>query len=258
MVERKVEGPVARIVLSRPEVGNAFDPATIDAMVGHFRALNQDPSVRVAVLSGEGKHFCLGADLSWMRASANQKKSQNHRDALALHALMLAAYRFEKPLIARVQGGVYGGGVGLAACADVVVAAQDAAFCLSETKLGLVPAVIAPFLLRKLGASRTRAMGLSARTFTATQAQAWGLVHEVVPAEGLDAAVDAWASDFLAGSTEAHQNFKGLLWNIDAKNISMSKAKTTRAIVRAKSSKDGREGMSAFLEKRDPAWRVKR
>lgn len=255
-VVSKIQDGIARVELARPDVGNAFTLEMIRELITVLRAHEADPKVRVVALSGQGKHFCLGADLGWMKDSAKQKKKQNYADALAWHDLMLTAHRLAKPLVAKVHGGAFGGGVGLAACADVVVAAADATFSLSEVRLGLVPAVIAPFVGRKIGASWLRAWGLSARRLGAIEAARLGLVHEAVPAEQLDATVGRWLADLGEGSPAAMQNFKALLWQIDNKNISMAKAKTTRAIVRARTSKEGQEGLAAFLEKRKPSWKA--
>lgn len=248
------ESEVAHVELHRPEVGNAFNPDMIREITVVARELAADRNVRAVVLQGAGKHFCSGGDLKWMQESVHYKKRKNIEDALALHEMYMTLYRFPKPWVVRLHGSVFGGGVGLAACADVALADDKTTFCLSETKLGLLPAVVGPFVLRKIGLSRFRALGLSAKPFSAHEAYAFGLVHGVCSEKELPSMVHEWVSTLLKNGPEAMANFKQLVWHMEAKPIPLMKAKTTRAIAKARASKEGQEGLKAFFEKRSPSW----
>ncbi|MBI4161035.1 MAG: enoyl-CoA hydratase/isomerase family protein [Acidobacteria bacterium] len=241
--------------LDRPEVHNAFDAALIRELNETLRGLAAEPGLRVLVLSGAGPNFCAGADLHWMRESIRYTKKENEADALRLHRMLRRLYEFPRPTIARVQGGVFGGGVGLVSCCDVAVAAEDATLCLSETRLGILPAVISPFVIRKIGPAGLRAWGLSAKRMTAAEAFRIGLVNEVVPESRLDAAVAEWTGRFLENGPEAMALLKRLTTEVEGAPLGLAASKTGRAIARARAGKEGQEGMLAFLEKRPPSWR---
>jgi methylglutaconyl-CoA hydratase len=184
------EGPVVRVWLNRPEVRNAFNDAVIAELTALFTKLGADASLRAIVLGGQGKAFCAGADLSWMRAMADYSWEQNRADAQALADMLWAVYRCPVPVVGRVQGDCYAGGVGLAAVCDVLVASEAASFCLSEARLGLLPGTISPYVVRALGEQASRRYFVTAERFSAAQAQAMGFVHEVCSDQTLDAKVD--------------------------------------------------------------------
>ncbi len=248
-------GSWVELRLCRPELHNAFDPAMIAELTRSLQELSEDLSLRLLVLAGEGKNFCAGADLNWMRESAGYTSKRNEEEALRLHRMFQALHEFPRPTLARVQGAVFGGGVGLVACCDAAVAAADAVFCLSEVRLGILPAVIGPFLIRKIGVGNYRAYGLSAKPIPAAEALRIGLAQEVVPLERLDAAVQEWVDRFLGNGPEAMARLKSLIAEIEFLPTAEAAGKTARAIARARAGKEGQEGLKAFLDKGRPAWR---
>ncbi len=247
---------VATLSLNRPDLHNAFDDALILRLTEAIRAAAQDPSVRVLVLRGEGPSFSAGGDLNWMRRMAGYGEEQNLADARALADLMQALDTCPKPTVARVHGSAFAGGVGLVACCDIAIAVPQAQFAVTEVRLGLIPAVISPYLVRAMGARQARRWFLTAARFDAAQAQAMGLVHAVVEPEALDAAIAAEIAALLAGGPEALANCKDLIATvappIDAGLIDA----TAQRIARRRASAEGKEGVGAFLEKRKPAWRA--
>ena len=251
----KREGARARVVLARPEVRNAFDAALIARLHDTFTALSDDPSVRVIVLEGEGKTFCGGADVNWMRGSLELSEAENVRDAEAMSDMYRAIDRCAKPVIARVHGAALGGGAGLCAVADAVVAEEDAVFGFTETKLGIIPAVISPFVLAKIGVSHARRLFLTGERFGALRAQAIGLVHEVVHADALDGTVDAIANELATAGPSAIAAAKALIPAVRAASYDETRAITARAIAKQRTSEEGQEGLRAFLERREPEWR---
>jgi methylglutaconyl-CoA hydratase len=252
----RIEGPVARVFLNRPEVRNAFNDGVIAELTDGFARLGADPSLRVVVLGGHGKAFCAGADLSWMRAMADYSWDQNRADADALARMLWTVWTCPLPVVGRVHGDCYAGGVGLAAVCDVLVAAEGAHFCLSEAKLGLLPATIGPYVVKALGEAASRRYFVTAERFSAQRAAALGLVHECVPADALDATVDGIVALLVANGPAAVKACKRLVQDVAGREISAElRAETARRIADIRASDEGREGVQAFLNKREPAWR---
>ncbi|NNM64135.1 MAG: enoyl-CoA hydratase/isomerase family protein [Burkholderiales bacterium] len=249
-------GAVATVTLARPQARNAFDAATIAALHATFIELGAELQVRVIVLAAEGTAFCAGADLNWMRSMAGYSDAENREDALQLARMLRAVAECPKPVIARVQGDAFGGGVGLVAACDLAVAAAPARFCLSEVKLGLIPATIAPYVLRAMGTRAAQRYTLTAEVFTAATAQQLGLVHEVAAdAAQLDAQVQQWCAALQAASPQALAAAKRLLADVATRHVSEALlADTAERIAQARASDDGREGIAAFLQRRKPSW----
>jgi methylglutaconyl-CoA hydratase len=248
-------GAVATLVLARPALHNAFDDALIDALTARLGALDADPDVRVVVLAAEGRSFSAGADLNWMRRMADYAEAENLADARALGALMRALAGLSKPTIARVQGSAFGGGVGLVACCDIAVAVPDAKFALTEVRLGLIPAVISPYVVRAIGERAARRYFLTAERFDAHEAHRLGLVHEVVAADALDAAVDAIVAELLKGGPAAIAASKSLIDAVAGRPVDAAVIDdTAQRIARQRAGVEGREGVTAFLDKRTPSW----
>ncbi len=248
---------VAEVWLNRPELRNAFNDSVVAELTAAFATLGADPDLRAIVLAGHGKAFCAGADLSWMRAMADYSWAQNEADATGLAQMLWTIWSCPVPVVGRVQGDCYAGGVGLAAVCDVMVAADGVHFCLSEAKLGLLPATIAPYVLRAMGEQAARRYFITAERFTAAQAQALGLVHEVVPAEALDAKVAEIVAALVANGPAAVKACKQLVKDVAGAPLSAAlRADTARRIADTRASSEGREGVQAFLLKRDPAWKA--
>jgi methylglutaconyl-CoA hydratase len=247
---------VAEVRLNRPEVRNAFNDGVIAELTAAFRSLGADPGLRAIALAGEGKAFCAGADLGWMRSMADYSWAQNHADASALAEMLWTLWSCPLPLVGRIHGDCYAGGVGLAAVCDVVVAAQGVQFCLSEAKLGLLPGTIGPYVIRAVGESAARRYFTTAERFDATRAQALGLVHEVVVAEQLDAQVAAVTDALCANGPAAVKACKQLVRDLAGRPIDAAlRDDTARRIADIRASDEGREGVQAFLHKREPSWR---
>jgi methylglutaconyl-CoA hydratase len=250
------DGAVARVFLDRPEVRNAFNDGVIAELTAAFAGFAADATLRAVVLGGHGKAFCAGADLAWMRAMADYTWEQNRADAQRLADMLFAIWSCPVPVIARVHGDCYAGGVGLAAACDIVVAVEGVQFCLSEAKLGLLPATIAPYVVRALGEQAARRFFVTAERFDAARAQALGLVHEVVPADALDAQVDALVAALVANGPAAVRACKRLVQDVAGRPIDDAlRADTARRIADVRAGAEGREGVQAFLNKRDPSWR---
>jgi len=246
---------IASVILDRPERHNAFDDGMIAEMIELLGKLEQDDGVRVLVLRAAGKSFSAGADLNWMRRMADYDLAQNQDDAMQLAELMRRLNCFPKPTIALVQGAAYGGGVGLVACCDIAIASPAASFCLSEVKLGLIPAVISPYVIEAIGARAARRFMLTAEHFDAEQACRLGLVHEVVEAQDLDAKLDSIVESLLAAGPAAQSAVKELIRMVSNKPIDDELIRDcAQRIARIRASGEAREGLSAFLEKRKPNW----
>ncbi len=253
LVER--DGPVVRLVLNRPGVRNAFNDELVEELHEWAGGLTREPGgARVVVLSGAGKVFCAGADLAWMEHTAAFTRAENVGDAQRLAAMFDALDRLPVPLIGRIHGAALGGGAGLAAVCDLVVAADDAVFGFTEVKLGLVPAVISPYVLAKIGRSAARAWFLTGARFDAARAQAIGLVHRVAHADRLDEEVQGVAAEFLSAGPEAVAAAKQLIRQVYRLDAEEAAAMTADAIATRRASLEGQEGMRAFLEKRRAAW----
>jgi methylglutaconyl-CoA hydratase len=246
---------VANLILNRPEVHNAFDDQMIAELIRVLDQLAADDKVKVLTLSARGKNFSAGADLNWMRSMAQKNYQQNLDDANELAALMHKLDTFPKPTIALVQGAAFGGAVGLVACCDMALAEQGASFCLSEVKIGLIPAVISPYVMRALGERQCRRYFLTAERFSADSALAMGLLHQVVAVGELQSQAESLITSLLQNSPAAVSAAKALLHNIYNRKISNNViAHTTQAIAEIRVSAEGQEGLTAFLEKRKPAW----
>jgi methylglutaconyl-CoA hydratase len=243
------EGPVATLTLDRPDRRNALDPALLAALADAIGAVAGD--VRVVVLTGAGSAFSAGADLEWMRASRDLPGKRNLEDAAAMAAAFDAIDACPKAVIARVNGPAIGGGAGLVACADVAVAVEGTRFAFAEARLGLLPASIAPYVVRRIGPGHARELFTSGRPFDAEEARSLGLVHHVVAAEDLDARVETLAESFLACGPEAIARNKRLLRDMTA---ALALPDLPDRIAEARASDEGQEGATAFLEKRPPRW----
>jgi methylglutaconyl-CoA hydratase len=253
-VDVAVDGPVARVFLARPAVRNAFDGATVHALREAVAAVSLREDVRVVVLGGHGPVFSAGADLEWMRTVAGFTGEQNLADARSLAALFETIDLSPKPIVARVQGAALGGGAGLVAVADIAVAAAGAQFGFTEVRLGLVPAVISPFVLRKIGASAAREVFLTGERFSADKALAMGLVHRVVPDSELDSAVDERVRELLQAAPGAVAAAKALVREVAGRRPEEVRDATASRIAERRATAEGQEGLRAFLEKRKPGW----
>ncbi|HXG42473.1 MAG TPA: enoyl-CoA hydratase-related protein [Dehalococcoidia bacterium] len=254
VVEVSREGPVARIVLCRPQVHNAFDEHLIAQLHEAFRRLATDEGVRVVVLAAEGPSFCAGADLDWMRRAASWGEEENRRDAAALAAMLRAVAECPRPVVARVHGNAFGGGVGLVAAADLAVAAAPAQFAFSEVRLGLAPATIAPHVVEKIGPGWALRLFLTGERIDAHQALRIGLLYRVVPPEELDTAVDEVVRLLLLGGPQAQAACKELVRRVARERGAQVDDYTARLIASLRSGDEGQEGVRSFLEKRRPRW----
>lgn len=250
------ERGVARIMLNRPESANALNDALLRDLKDVFHACGRDAKVRVIVLTGAGKAFCAGGDLAWMMAINNSSRSERVIGSRAVADMLYAVDTVGKPVIARVNGAAYGGGVGLVCTADAVVAAQSATFALSEVKLGLVPANIGPYIVRRMGASQARRYALSGRRFSATDARSLGVVHEVVADDQLDEAVEREVAAFLEAAPEAISITKSLIAYVDSHDEHDNIPYTADRLADAWETECGREGIKSFLDKTVPSWRA--
>lgn len=248
------DGPVLRVTLNRPEVRNAFDEEVIATLSDCARTAMHDPELRAVVLAGAGKAFCAGADLAWMSKAIAYSHAENLRDAEDLARMLERLDTVPVPVIGRIHGAALGGGVGLAAICDMAVAADDAVFAFSEVKLGILPAVISPYVIRKIGVSAARDLFLSGARFGATRARELGLVHEVVPENELDTAIERRIHDVLSAGPAAIAAAKELIRTVAGERPSDVIALTTDSIARQRVAPEGQEGMRAFLEKRKPRW----
>lgn len=246
---------VATLTLDRPEIHNAFDDVMIAALTRALRGLDADPAVRVVVVAASGRSFSAGANLNWMKRMAGYSEVQNLEDALGLAGLMHALYTLSRPTIARVHGPAYAGGLGLVACCDIAVAAREATFCLTEVRLGLIPAVITPYVVAAIGERQARRWCLTAERFDAEAAYRLGLVHEVVDAGHLDEQVESIIGHLLAGGPASLAECKAWVGEVAARPIDPRLvADSARRIAALRASPEGREGVAAFLEKREPRW----
>ncbi|WP_233860228.1 enoyl-CoA hydratase/isomerase family protein [Paraburkholderia sp. HD33-4] len=252
----EIAGQIATVTLNRPEVRNAFNETMIAELSAAFTALDTHDDVRAVVLAANGKAFCAGADLNWMKKMAGYSDDENRADAMRLAGMLSAVYRCSKPVIARVNGDAYAGGMGLIAACDIVVAVDSAHFCLSEARLGLIPATIAPYVIRALGEQASRRYFVTAEAFDCASAVRLGLVSEAVSAEQLDATVAQLAQTLCANGPQAVRACKRLVQDIAGRELSDALIENTAArIAKTRAGAEGREGVASFLEKRQPGWR---
>jgi methylglutaconyl-CoA hydratase len=248
---------VAEVWLNRPDVRNAFNDEVIAELTAAFAQLARDAQVRVVVLSGRGKAFCAGADLNWMRAMADYSWEQNREDAQRLADMLWTLDQCPVPVVGRVQGDCYAGGMGLAAICDVLVASRNVTFCLSEARLGLLPATISPYVVRAMGPQAARRYFVTAERFSAAQAHAMGLVHELCEPEALDAKVAENVATLVANGPAAVKACKQLVRDIAGQELTEAlRAETARRIADIRASSEGKEGVQSFLGKRSPNWQV--
>jgi methylglutaconyl-CoA hydratase len=251
-------GIVARVTLDRPDVHNAFNAELIGELRATFRRFEDEPAdkLRVVVLAGNGPSFCAGADVTWMRASLGLTREQNEQDAMVMAEMFDAIDRCPAPVITRVHGAALGGGMGLCAVSDLVIAEAGSRFGFTEVRLGILPAVISPFVIAKISESHARALFSSGKRFDATRALRIGLVHEVVEGEqALEAAVDAAVQDVLAAGPTAARAAKAIVREVRGLPHESTRWHTARRIATQRTSPEGQEGLRAFLEKREPAWK---
>ena len=247
---------VTTITLNRPEIHNAFDDALIVDLTTTLKHVELDPNVRVVVLAANGKSFCAGADLNWMKRMATYGERENRRDAEQLATLMRTLDRLAKPTVAKVQGAAYAGGTGLIACCDVALAAETAKFAITEVRIGLIPAVISPYLVQAIGPRWARRYFLTAETFDAREAERIGLIHGAFKPDQLDFAVSQVCDLLLANGPKALAECKDMLRYVSRGPIDDAMmAETAGRIARIRVTQEGREGIASFLEKRKPAWR---
>ena len=249
-----VRAAVATVTLRRPDVRNALDAAMLRQLADVMTLAARDAAVRVVVIEGEGPVFCAGADLQWMRASLSLTEDENRRDARVLADALAAVADCPRPVIARVHGAAMGGGSGLVSACDIVVATEDAKFAFSETKLGLVPAMIAPFVVPRIGSAAAGRYFVTAEVFGAARARDIGLVHEVVPADRLDATIAELAKAIANNGPQAVAEAKALLRALRSMDRAEGLRHGIEVIARLRTSAEGQEGVKAFLEKRPPGW----
>jgi methylglutaconyl-CoA hydratase len=253
-LEIAFDGPVARVWLNRPDVRNAFDGLMVTELRKTLFDLRTVDAVRVIVLGGRGPTFCAGADLQWMKAMAAFTREENLREAQAMADLFFTVYESPKPIVARVHGAALGGGAGLVAASDIPVAALGTQFGFTEVRLGLLPAVISPYVVRKIGESAARELFLTGERFEAVRAVEIGLVRSAVPEEDLDATVERRVEELLAAGPRAVAEAKALIREVAFRRIEDVQEYTVERIAEVRTSPEGQEGMRAFLEKRKPRW----
>jgi len=249
-----LEPPVARIILNRPEVHNAFNAVMIRALTSALEEIKNRAGIRVLVLTGQGKSFCAGADLNWMREIINYSFEENLRESRELADLIYQLNELSLPTIARINGATIGGGNGFHAACDIAIASEEAIFSLSEVKIGLIPAVISPYVIRRIGESRARQYFLTGERISAKRAEEIGLIHRVVPALSLDEAVEETIKMLLSSGPQAIRRSKEIIQRVPRMSLEEAREYTARIIAELRVSPEGQEGMAAFLEKRKPEW----
>jgi len=250
----KKENRVAKIILNRPQVHNAFNSTMISEMLDVFKEIENDSMIRVIVLTGEGKSFCAGADLNWMKEIIHYSFDQNVKESLEIAELLYTLYSVSKPTIAQVNGTAIGGGVGFLSACDIVLAASTAKFGLSEVKIGLIPAAISPYVVRRMGESKAREYFLTGERITAERAEKLGLVNHVYPPKKVEEETKKTVDRLLSSGPSALASCKELLFKVPQISLKEAKEYTARMIANLRISDEGQEGMTAFLEKRKPKW----
>lgn len=245
---------VAILTLNRPEVHNAFDEALIAALTDAYAKAGNDPSIRAVLLRANGASFSAGGDLNWMRRMAGYSKAENLEDARKLAELMRVIDTCPKPTLARIQGSAFAGALGLIACSDIAIAVPEAEFAVTEVRIGLIPAVISPYLVRAMGPRQARRWFLTAERFSAAEAQAMNLIHQIVPAVDLDGAINTQLKALRKAGPAALAAAKSLVAAVDQPLNDAVIEETAKRIAKIRASDEGRDGISAFLEKRKPGW----
>ncbi len=253
-IKTKEEGKILQIILARPEKHNAFDEVTIAEITSAFHMGSINDQIRAVLLKAEGKNFCAGADLEWMKRAKNFTREQNREDALKLAEMIQTIFTFPKPVVCAVHGAVLGGGVGLVAACDVVVASKEATFSLSEVRLGIAPATISPVLYRKIGESVCRRIMLTGEKFSSEVALNFGLVHKTVDDNQLEKTASEILSMILRNGPQALASCKELIFKVPYMSLQEAKEYTAEMIAQLRSSEEGQEGLASFLEKRKPGW----
>lgn len=247
---------VATVTLNKPELHNAFDEHVISQLIEVFTTLNNNSDVRAVILAAKGKSFCAGADLNWMRKMASYSYEENKQDAGQLAELYRTLFNLNKPTIARVQGAVFGGGVGLVACCDIAIGTRMSKFCLSEVKLGLVPATISPYVIEAIGPRLAKRYFMTAEVFSSRRARRIGLLSETVSEDDLDTTIESLISALLNNGPDSVSKAKALVNQISYQSIDSELIEqTSELIANVRVSNEGQEGLSAFLEKRAPTWK---
>jgi len=257
-IQTRRDGVVEYLTLNRPDIRNAFNEQMIAELTDWAAAINADDDVRVAVVAGAGKVFSAGADIAWMAKALEYTHDDNVRDANAAARMFAALDTLPIPLLGRIHGAALGGGSGLAAVCDVVVAEENAVFGFTEVKLGILPAVISPYAVAKIGRSAARELFLTGMRFNAVRAKEIGLIHAVVPGGDLDTVISLYVNEFLSGAPDAIATAKALIPRVWARGASDAAGLTAEAIAAQRVSKEGQEGLRAFLEKRRASWNVSR
>ena len=257
-LRRTDDGALTTVTLARPDSHNALNADLIEELTRCFEEISDDERVRVVVLAGEGRSFCAGAEVGYMRETSDFSYEENLEDARRLAMMYWIIDECPKPVVARIHGAAMGGGSGLAAVADVAVAESETRFAFSEVRLGIAPATIAPFVVRKIGASHARSLFVTGERFGAERAQEIGLVHRVVSGDGLDRAVEEKIGELLQGGPVAQATLKALLRRLETTEPMEAPGLTARVISELRTGEEGQEGLAAFLEKREPRWRMER
>ncbi len=256
-IELVIKDAVTQIYLNRPRIHNAFNEIMLKELIQVFQDLHKRRGeIRVVTITGKGKSFCAGADLNWMKKMVDYSYEENLEDSYQVSECMYQLYSLPMPTIARVNGAAIGGGMGLVAASDIVIAQEDAVFSLSEVKLGLVPACISPYVIKRAGESKCREFFLSGERISASKALSAGLINEMVSLSQLDDVVQRWINRFLKNGPEALSVCKDLLEKVPGMSLDQAKKYTADVISNLRISKEGQEGMKAFLEKRKPDWRI--
>ena len=251
----EVRNHVGLIWLNRPKIHNALSEVVLTELRSALKTMGRDKGVRAVVLAGHGKSFCAGADLNWMRKAANYSTAQNAKDAIGLAETLWTLASLDKPTVARVHGNAFAGGMGLVAACDIAIASLDAVFCLSEVKLGLIPATISPYVVRAMGERAAGRYFLSGERFDAAEAYRIGFVHDICPPEELDGRVNDMLGHLITGGARAQDETKKLIALVGGTRLTPAvRAETARRIAQTRASAEGREGIASFLEKRKPKW----
>lgn len=254
-VEFTQESAIAKVTLNRPDIHNAFNEEMISDLINYFDKVENDPTIRVMILQANGKSFSAGADLNWMKKMASYSEQENLSDATALASMLSKLFHLSKPTIVRVQGAAFGGAVGLVACCDIAIASRMSKYCLSEVKLGLIPATISPYVIQSVGPRIAKRLFMTAEVISARRARRIGLVSETVSEEDLDSEIDTIVQQILKNGPNAVSLAKQLVNDVSFLPISDDLlAKTSRQIAAVRISEEGQEGLSAFLEKRAAKW----